>query len=313
MIPWMDWHQDILWTLREHRQIPDPKEMREAGLFAVVGAVFPLSPWAGSSTPTGDLLAVTLRSLDLYHTWAKANPPLRILEQWDLLQPEQETLALILGVEGGYMIQDRWSVRTLHRMGVRVLGLTWNVDNALAASCKSERDYGLTDLGTRVVEEALSLGMLVDLAHASPRTRRDVLERFPEAPPFFSHGGILEDPGDPRNLSFDEADHFAARGGLMGIGLGTLFFEEPFPLSRGEVVRRVAALLQRYPDNLALGTDFFGLSPGGSEITGLRRAPDMPRFFKELAELVGEEAVKNLAYRNSLTFLQRWNTHRIPH
>ncbi len=308
MIPWIDWHQDILWTLQERRQIPDVPGLLQAGLRAVVGAVFPLRSWAGSTTPTGDLLAYTLRALDLYWSWAEETPDLVVRTSWDDLKMEAPTLQLILGVEGGYMISDCWTVRTLYRQGVRVLGLTWNVDNALAASCKTEKDYGLTALGRTVVEEALSLGILVDLAHASPRTRQDILDAFPDVPPFFSHGGILPHLRDPRNLSYAEADRIAERGGLMGIGLGTLFLEEAFPLPRRRVVDRVAELLQRYPEHLALGTDFFGLSPTDSEITGLRRAPDMPRFFQELAERVGEDAVRNLAYRNSLRYLRRWTT-----
>ncbi len=61
--------------------------------------------------------------------------------------------------------------------GVRYLGLTHDCTHEFAdAALGARRHGGLSEQGKALVRELNRLGVVVDLAHASPETMRDALE-----------------------------------------------------------------------------------------------------------------------------------------
>jgi membrane dipeptidase len=85
-------------------------------------------------------------------------------------------VAALLATEGLQVLEGELrNVDTLHAAGFRLLGLTHFFDNAVAGSAHGVSRGGLTPLGREVVRRAESLGMLIDVAHASPRAVDDVL------------------------------------------------------------------------------------------------------------------------------------------
>ena len=55
-------------------------------------------------------------------------------------------------------------------LGVRMAGLTWNRRNAYSDG--AAEDGGLSRLGRALVDRLVELGVIVDLAHASPPPSR---------------------------------------------------------------------------------------------------------------------------------------------
>jgi membrane dipeptidase len=102
----------------------------------------------------------------------------------------------------------------LHRLGVRYLTLTHNVNVAWADSATDDPVIGgLSAFGREVVREMHRLGMLVDLSHVAATTARDVL-RIAEAPVVFSHSGARAVCDHPRNVPDDLLRRLAANGGV---------------------------------------------------------------------------------------------------
>ena len=62
-----------------------------------------------------------------------------------------------------------------YRRGVRMASLTWNHANEFAGGIETPAQ-GLTDRGRALVRRFGELGVVLDLAHASEQTWRDVLE-----------------------------------------------------------------------------------------------------------------------------------------
>jgi microsomal dipeptidase-like Zn-dependent dipeptidase len=82
----------------------------------------------------------------------------------------------LLNTEGLQAIDgDLASLDTLFAHGFRLAGLAHFFDNDVAGSAHGETKGGLTALGRRVVERMQTLGMIVDLAHVSPRGFAEVL------------------------------------------------------------------------------------------------------------------------------------------
>ncbi len=127
-------------------------------------------------------------------------------------------VAGLLAIEGLHALDGKLeSVDTLFAAGYRMMGLTHFVDNEVASSAHGVLHAGLTSFGRRVIARMDTLGIIVDLAHASPQTIDDVLA-IATRPMVVSHTGVAATCPGPRNLSDAQLRAIADKGGLVGIG-----------------------------------------------------------------------------------------------
>ena len=88
-----------------------------------------------------------------------------------------ERIGLLLSLEGVECFGvETWPADVFHALGVRMAGLTWNRRNAFADGA-AEEGGGLSRLGRELVDRLVSLGVILDLAHAS----RGAVRRDPRA------------------------------------------------------------------------------------------------------------------------------------
>ena len=127
-------------------------------------------------------------------------------------------LAVFLGIEGGHAIEDSLAtLRMFHRLGVRVMTLTWwNNTNWADGSGDKPVHHGLTDFGKQVVREMNRLGMVIDVSHVSDETFYDVLE-VTTKPVIASHSCVRAICNHHRNLSDKMLKALAKNGGVIGI------------------------------------------------------------------------------------------------
>jgi microsomal dipeptidase-like Zn-dependent dipeptidase len=109
------------------------------------------------------------------------------------------------------------NLQGLFDAGYRVLGLAHFFDNEVSGSMHGIDKYGLTDFGRKVVAQAEAMGMIIDLAHASPAALAEVLAST-SRPVIVSHGGVQATCKVNRNLSDEQIQAVAANNGLIGIG-----------------------------------------------------------------------------------------------
>jgi membrane dipeptidase len=126
--------------------------------------------------------------------------------------------AAMLAIEGLHALDGSLAgVDTLFAHGYRMMGLTHFFDNEVAASAHGVSHGGLTPLGRLVIARMEALGILVDLAHASPTTVSEALA-IATRPVVVSHTGVAATCPGPRNLTDDQLRALAANGGVVGIG-----------------------------------------------------------------------------------------------
>jgi len=162
----------------------------------------------------------------------------------------------MLGIEGAHALDGR--LENLDRVfdaGFRYISLTHFFDDEFAGSSAGVNRGGLTPAGRELVQRMNQKPMIIDLAHTSPQTIKDVLALTNRAV-IVSHGGLKGTCFSPRNLSDDEARGVARSGGVIGIG----FWETAVC---GNDVQAITRSI-RYAVNLvgiahvALGSDFDG-------------------------------------------------------
>lgn len=130
-----------------------------------------------------------------------------------------ERIGLMLSLEGVECFGvETWPADVFHALGVRMAGLTWNRRNAFADGA-AEEGGGLSRLGRQLVDRLVTLGVILDLAHASRGTFAEILERVAGAPVLCSHGGCRSVFETPRNLDDAQLSAIAEAGGLFGLML----------------------------------------------------------------------------------------------
>jgi membrane dipeptidase len=151
-------------------------------------------------------------------------------------------IASLLGIEGGHAIEGSLgALRAYYDLGVRYMTLTHNVTLDWADSCNDVRRHGgLTAFGKEVVREMNRLGMLVDLAHASPETMAHALD-VSAAPLISSHSSCRALTDVTRNFPDAILRRLPRNGGVIMIT-----FVGPF-VSQAAADARAAAIAELKP------------------------------------------------------------------
>jgi membrane dipeptidase len=98
-----------------------------------------------------------------------------------------------LGIEGAHALDGNLAnIDRLYDAGFRMMAPTHFFDNDIGGSSAGVDKTGLTDKGREMVRRMESRHMLVDLAHAAPRTIDDVLA-IATRPVMVSHTGVKGD------------------------------------------------------------------------------------------------------------------------
>ena len=107
-------------------------------------------------------------------------------------------------------------IRVFCDLGVRSMHLTYNRRNAIADGNAETNDGGLSDFGRDVVAEMNRVGVIVDVAHSSPRTCRDAAA-CSSRPIMISHATCRGLNQHRRAQPDDAIKAVADTGGLIGI------------------------------------------------------------------------------------------------
>ena len=112
---------------------------------------------------------------------------------------------------------SRTALRAFHEVGLRQVGLCYNVTNAFGSGCL-EPDGPLTRAGQRLVEEIHSLGIVLDVGgHTGERTTLDAIAISEGVPVICSHTNVAAIADNARCTSDQVIDAIAETGGVIGI------------------------------------------------------------------------------------------------
>ena len=170
-------------------------------------------------------------------------------------------LGIIFGCQGiaTKIEDDPGLLLILHRLGQRIVQLTYNERSAVGCGCLEVSDTGLTQFGRICVREMNHLGMVVDLAHAGERTTLDAAS-FSTKPIIVSHANVRRLCDTPRNLTDDAIKAVARSGGVVGITAYAPFCENS-PGTRPSIdgyIHHIAYVADLVGiDHVGIGSDFF--------------------------------------------------------
>ncbi len=211
---------------------------------------------------------------------------------------ESDIVAGLLAIEGLHAMEgELYNLDALFDAGFRMMGLAHFFDNEVAGSAHGVEKGGLTSLGRQVVRRMEQLGVIVDLAHASPQAVDEVLEMVTK-PVVVSHTGVQGTCPGPRNLSDEQIRKVAATGGVIGIGFWPGAVCDITPEAIARAIRYTADLAG--VEHVAFGSDFDGTIEAYFDATGL---PLLTEAL--LAAGFTEPEVRKIAGENVLRLLRK--------
>ncbi|CAM5766178.1 dipeptidase [Bosea minatitlanensis] len=247
-------------------------------------------------------------------------------------------IALFMTIENGAAVDGELdALDAYYDLGVRLMTLCHNgTTDWCDSATDAPRHNGLSAFGKDVIRRMNRLGMVVDLAHVSPKVMHDTLD-VSKAPVVWSHSNAFTLCDHPRNVPDDVLDRVAANGGVVMATFVPDFISQaardwhrpardqygkaPEGQNHAQVEAEIVARSGPRPkatvaqycnhveylakrighDHVGIGSDFFGwVNPDGLE--------DTSTFPNVIAELIrrgwSEENLAKLAGGNTLRVLR---------
>ncbi|MBY0550411.1 MAG: membrane dipeptidase, partial [Candidatus Obscuribacterales bacterium] len=201
-----------------------------------------------------------------------------------------------LGIEGAHALDgDLKNIDAFFDAGVRMMAPTHFFDNDIGSSAHGLLHEGLTDKGKEMIRRMQAKHMIVDLAHASPRTIADALA-ISTAPVVVSHTGVKGTCDSVRNLSDEELTGIAKTGGVIGIG----YWPEAICGNSAAAIAKAMRYTSKLVgvDHVGLGSDFDGTASVPFDSAHLIQVTqaliDEGFTDKEIRLIMGENAIRVL-------------------
>lgn len=212
------------------------------------------------------------------------------------------TLLTIEGADalGGHLEM----VEVFHRLGVRLMTLTWNHRNELADGVGETHGFGgLTAFGREAVKEMNRLKMMVDVSHLNEPGFWDAMQ-LSELPIMASHSNAKKVCGHRRNLNDEQILALRDAGGFIGINYLDAFLTDGDHASIEDVVRHVDHFASLGALGiLGLGSDFDGIDKGPDGVEGPQ---DVPKILDALLKAgYSEQQVKGIAFDNLAEYVKK--------
>ena len=161
---------------------------------------------------------------------------------------------------------------------IKVIGLTHAGRNRIGDGNSVHNPRGLTGEGKNLVRRLVDKGFILDVAHLSDPSFRDVLKLF-DGPLISSHTGFRFFVPKPRNLGEEEIKRIAERKGIIGVSVNPEMLSMDNIVGIHDVFRHIDWIVQRYgPDIVAIGSDYCGfdcVNQGMKDISCLKDLEDI--------------------------------------
>ncbi|MEL9991664.1 MAG: membrane dipeptidase [Thermoproteus sp.] len=272
------------------RQSDLPK-LKRAEVDLVFASIFPIRYSSLGASPAGSK-ETSLEMFKIIYRLATRHEITIVERAADL---NRSGLKFLISLEGADALDEPEDLLLYYRLGLRAVGITWNLDNKYGASCMTKRDYGLTAYGVELVELANRLGVVIDLAHASKNTALDVLY-ISKKPVVISHANVAAVYKTNRNVDDEVLEALKRNGGVIGL--------TAIPSTIGgdgsvrDLVRHALYVKETFgAELLAIGSDALGVDRMAVGMESIDKLP----IFLDLLRSAGfsEDEIEGIAYKNA--------------
>jgi len=305
-----DMHVDVLCKLLEYPgskwREPDgkgkfdatPDRLRQGGIGLQVFALF--LPNTVPASPES-----VFRAVELFWSEVLTVKGVKLIRGAGDIEAAQKEgkIGALLSLEGVAGLQGNlWALHLLYRLGLRLLGPTWNHANWACDGAMEPRGAGFTKAGKQLIAECENMGILVDVSHLSDRGFWELAERGGR--PFYaSHSNARAVRDHPRNLTDQQIQAIISARGIIGLTFVPWFLTAQEPATIDDVLRHVEHVCALGgAEHIAFGSDFDGIS---RHVQGLEHPGKYPDLINALLKHYPEKVVKNMISETAIRFFTK--------
>lgn len=214
---------------------------------------------------------------------------------------EKRCLGVIITIEDGVCLDSKIeNIFKLYELGVRMLGLTWNGLNSIAAGVdfSNTKDDGLSKFGYEVIKVMNEINMIIDVSHLSEKSFYNVIDAS-KKPVMASHSSSYNICNHKRNLKDEQIKQISKNGGIIGLNIYPYFLENN--KSKASIESAINHI--KYIINVG-GKDCIGI---GSDFDGIEETPIGLENNSKLFNLVVE--LEKSGFNTSLIEKIMWQNH----
>ncbi len=142
-----------------------------------------------------------------------------------------------------------------HKLGVRIMQVTYHERNLLGDGCMERQDGGLTNFGIDAVAEMNRLGILLDLSHVGIATTQESIE-VSEKPVAITHANAKSYFDHRRNKTDKAIKTMAEKGGVIGATCIQGFLRNTYSSTLDDYLDAIDHLIDMVGvDHVGIGTD----------------------------------------------------------
>ena len=213
-------------------------------------------------------------------------------------------ISAVLAIEGGEALMGEIeNLEHFYERGVRILGLTWNRENALGYGQATGSIQGLKPFGIEVIRKMDELGMIMDVSHLNFAGFWDA-HNTSTRPYMASHSNVFEVMPHARNLLDTQIMAIVESGGIIGFNMYPLFISPNESATTEEIMIHFRHFIRIGAQNhIGLGCDFDGIPSTPQDIPDVS---SLKTFREALTEEFDEHTANRIMERNFYEFFKRY-------
>lgn len=215
----------------------------------------------------------------------------------------KQGVSLLLALEDARILNQKLErVEELFHLGFRILTPLWGGETCMGGS--HDTKMGLTDFGRHAIKDAVSLGMIADISHASIRSADEIFEiaSGEERPVIASHSNAYDLCPVSRNLRRGQIRDLLALNGLIGLNFHRPFLSSQASPTREDVLRHMEYFLEQgCEDALCFGCDMDGATMP-LDLPDLTAIPSLREY---LSRYYSDNLLDKFFFKNAHHFAMR--------
>lgn len=243
-----------------------------------------------------------LRQIEIFQSIVLKQKEMVHITDWNQISNlQKDQIGAILSLEGCDAIgEDLGKLQYVIEKGVKLVGLTWNFENAVAYGASENPTKGLKSFGKEVVHRLNEEGIIIDVSHLNKQGFYDLLPLANKI--IASHSNAYSLCPHPRNLDDEQIKALVQHGGRIH----TVFYP-PF-IRKGtdratiqDLIRHIDHLNQLVGmEHIGLGLDFDGID---ETVENLENAAHFPILIQALKEKYSDHEVKHIASEGFINYV----------
>ncbi len=300
-----DAHQDILWYEQNNKNKTQTSfaKIIKSNIKLVVASVF-ITPDEKDVANSNVELQKVETQIDDYLKIIEENENLSLIKEKNDIKNvlNSDKTGVLIHIEGlDFLNEKNFGVLDkFYKRGLRSVGLVWGSKNNIASD--SNHAGGLTSFGEKLIFKLNKLGIIVDLAHANKESFFDVL-KVSQTAVMVSHSNVYALCSLKRNLKDGQIKMLNKKGGVVGVFFSKKYIDSSLIGSIDSAVEHFKYLYSIAPNAVMIGSDFGGITSG--VLSGLESIDNYDNLISKLEETLSKTAVRKIAYKNFLSFLNK--------